>query len=180
LGPGLWTDIDNKDTVYEANTATNNSGEGIKHEISFDAKIVDNVVSGNGRGQSVWLWGAQILIQNSSRVDVSGNKVVVPADYGNGIGVILQNRDSHVASGNQIHDNDITYLDPNRGSTGAACDYEPECYLIQTNHFDNNHYHVSDLGRGHWFWLRPETWEQFRQHEMELQGTVDNTRARPR
>ncbi len=178
LGPGLWTDIDNKDTVYDGNTVLNNGGEGIKHEISFAAQVHGNTVSGNGRF-SVWLWGSQILIQNSSGVDVSGNQVTVPAGYGNGIGVILQNRGTWVARDNRIHDNDITYLDPRQGATGVACDYEAQCGLVQTNHFDSNHYHVSDLGRSHWFWRRAVKWEDFQgEPGQEPHGTVDVT-SRP-
>ena len=39
-----------------------------------------------------WLWGSQILIQNSSNVKVYRNLVEIAADFGNGIGVIYQDR----------------------------------------------------------------------------------------
>ena len=82
LGCGL--DIDNHNTLYEGNTVVNNNAEGIKHEISFSANIRDNVVSGNGRALSVWLWGSQILIQNSSGAEVSHNMIIVPQAMGMG------------------------------------------------------------------------------------------------
>ena len=47
-GPGLWTDYDNIDTLYEGNIVFSNANDGIKHEISYDAIIRDNIVAGNG------------------------------------------------------------------------------------------------------------------------------------
>ena len=47
-GPGLWTDHDNRDVLYERNRVVGNAGAGIFHEISYDAVIRDNVVEGNG------------------------------------------------------------------------------------------------------------------------------------
>jgi len=175
-GPGLWTDIENENATYEANRVTNNANEGIKHEISFAAKIHGNFVSGNGQAQSEWLWGSQILIQNSSGADVSENTVVAPKGYGNGIGVILQNRGKYVARDNAVHNNDITFLDAAKGYSGIACDYESEAGLIPANHFDNNHYHVTETGRKHWLWRMEEKWEEFQQkHGAETHGSVDTS-----
>lgn len=44
----------------------------------------NNVVRNNGRKFDAWLWGSQILIQNSQNVDVYNNVVTVAADAGNG------------------------------------------------------------------------------------------------
>ena len=77
-GPGLWTDIDNIDMLYQGNKVFLNADDGIKHEISYDAIIRNNVVAHNGTsGFDVWLWGSQILIQNSSNVEVYDNLVEV-------------------------------------------------------------------------------------------------------
>jgi hypothetical protein len=75
LGPGLWTDINNKNTLYEGNRTTNNT-EGIFHEISFHAVIRNNTVwnDGNnnfGRREA----DAGILIGESRDVEVYGNTV---------------------------------------------------------------------------------------------------------
>lgn len=59
-GPGLWTDTDNVNTLYEGNVVVGNAAEGIKHEVSYAAKIRGNIVCGNGRSDSTWLWGSQI------------------------------------------------------------------------------------------------------------------------
>jgi parallel beta-helix repeat protein len=183
-GPGLWTDGDNRDTLYEANTVTNNSGDGIKHEISFSVNIRGNTVSGNGRSLNVWLWGSQILIQNSSDADVSHNTVIVPRGYGNGIGIILQNRGAskrsavpYTGANNVVHDNDVTYLDPKSGASGVVCDYEPYATFIDTNHFDNNHYHVIETRGSHWMWKKWHTWESLREAGQETHGTIDNSSA---
>ena len=47
-GFGLWTDINNYNTLYENNLVVNNSGGGINHEISYDAVIRNNTLIGNG------------------------------------------------------------------------------------------------------------------------------------
>ncbi len=173
LGPGLWTDIDNRQTLYEGNKITDNLGTGIQHEISYSAIIRENFVSGNGRAQSVWLWGSQILIQNSSDVEVVHNNVVVPKGYGNGIGVIIQNRGKWVASNNIVHDNDITYLD-RTGVSGVVSDYPDGDHYIATNRFFDNRYHVVDLGRYHWLWKTGYTWETLKQTGQETNSSIDN------
>ena len=92
-GPGLWTDNDNIGALYEGNKVFMNADDGIKHEISYDATIRNNIVAHNGTsGFDIWLWGSQILIQNSSNVEVYGNLVEVSDGFGNGIGVIYQDR----------------------------------------------------------------------------------------
>jgi parallel beta-helix repeat protein len=74
-GPGLWTDIANVDTLYEDNLAESNTGPGIFHEISYEAIIRNNVVTGNGSDNDGWLWGAGIVIAASEGVQVIGNEV---------------------------------------------------------------------------------------------------------
>ena len=74
-GPGLWTDGNNIDTLYEGNRVVNNYGPGIFHEISYDAVIRNNVVEGNGFGYTGWIDGAGILVGDSPNVEVYGNTV---------------------------------------------------------------------------------------------------------
>ncbi len=47
-GPGLWTDIENYNTLYEFNRVEDNEGPGIFHEISRNARIRYNTVERNG------------------------------------------------------------------------------------------------------------------------------------
>jgi hypothetical protein len=75
IGPGLWTDINNKNTLYEGNRTTNNT-EGIFHEISFHAIIRNNTIWNDGNNT----FGhheedAGILIGESRDVEVYGNTV---------------------------------------------------------------------------------------------------------
>ncbi len=75
IGPGLWTDINNKNTLYEGNRTTNNT-EGIFHEISFKAIIRNNTVWNDGNNTYGHHDGdAGILIGESRDVEVYGNTV---------------------------------------------------------------------------------------------------------
>jgi parallel beta-helix repeat protein len=177
-GPGLWCDVDCIDVLIENNTVENNTaGPGIQYEISYSAKIRNNTVRNNYVGDSGWLWGAQILIQNSRDVEVYGNTVDVAADRGNGIGIIQQDRGNgahgpHIAANNYIHNNSITHRGK-QGANGEVADFKQEELLQQNNRFDYNNYHVADPDGWHWQWCAPLTWEGLRQHKQELHGTLD-------
>lgn len=94
-GPGLWTDIDTQNTLYEDNLVVNNSSTGIFHEISGPAIIRGNTVEGNGFGKPDWLWGAGILVAASINVEIYDNQVIDNAD---GIGGIQQERNDGPAA----------------------------------------------------------------------------------
>ncbi|HEX2404303.1 MAG TPA: right-handed parallel beta-helix repeat-containing protein, partial [Acidimicrobiia bacterium] len=74
-GPGLWTDIDNINTLYENNVVEGNSGAGIFHEISYSATIRNNQVRGNGFRNRGWLWEGGIMVAASQDVEIHGNIV---------------------------------------------------------------------------------------------------------
>ncbi|MFC7663584.1 right-handed parallel beta-helix repeat-containing protein [Methylorubrum suomiense] len=118
-GYGLWTDINNINTLYEGNTVANNLSGGINHEISYAATIRDNVLTGNGGEGVGWLWNGGIQIQNSKNVDVYRNYVDA-SEGGNAITMIQQDRGtgSHGAwttTGNSVHDNVIVDRTPGEG-----------------------------------------------------------------
>ncbi|MPZ99206.1 MAG: hypothetical protein GEU80_07680 [Dehalococcoidia bacterium] len=167
-GPGLWTDIDNIDTLIEDNLLEHNRAPGIKHEISYAAVIRNNVSQYNGLGYDTWLWGAQIVIQNSPDVEIYGNKIIVPAEGADGIGLVSQDRGPgaygpRVTKNAWVRDNEIIYLGSggNSGLAGA-------CGASDNNRFDRNTYrvpqqHLSDYqtykrwelcGRASWDMLR--------------------------
>jgi hypothetical protein len=154
-GPGLWTDYDNIETLYERNKVFFNGKEGIKHEISYGAIIRDNVVAANGKLKDNWLWGSQILIQNSSNVEVYGNLVEVSAEFGNGITVVHQDRGEGAhgpwhAVRNSVHDNSIIHLG-SRGQNGVVTDEEDDSYWTEAaNRFDRNSYVVPDRAVEYW------------------------------
>ena len=47
-GPGAWADTDNANTTYVGNTITDNDGEAIIEEISYNFSITDNYLAYNG------------------------------------------------------------------------------------------------------------------------------------
>jgi len=177
-GPGLWTDIDNIDVLYEGNTVFSNANDGIKHEISYDATIRDNVVAHNGKGHDVWLWGSQILIQNSRNVEVESNLVEVSNEFGHGIGVVHQDRGEGAygpwqATANRIHHNTVVHLS-RHGQNGMVMDTDEDWFWKRShNRFDWNTYIVSDGVEEYWnVHDRGEVWAAFRRLGYERNGEL--------
>jgi autotransporter passenger strand-loop-strand repeat protein len=163
-GSGLWGDIDNINALYENNVVVHNTINGISYEISYDAIIRNNILVGNGYGDTRgWGWGADINIQNSQNVQVYGNRVDMTGG-GNGIVLIQQDRGSgaygpYTTTGNQIHDNVIVDRD-GQGSIGGFADYDQSGMLDGGNTWSNNQYFMSD-GGDRFQWDGPETFAQF-------------------
>ena len=88
VGPGLWTDVGAIDTTYEGNEIVDNTGAGILHEISYDALVSDNDITGNGSPELGWVWGAGIQLANVSNVEVRSNRL-----EGNVNGIIATKQD---------------------------------------------------------------------------------------
>ena len=189
FGPGLWTDIDSINTLYESNIVMNNSnGAGIAHEISYAAVIRYNIVANNSLRQSSWLWGAQIMIQNSQNVQVYGNTVDVPAATtggSNGIAIIQQNRGTgaygpYLAINNSIHNNSIIYRGAYNGTTGQGADYNAAALASSGNNvFDYDTYHVQNISNAYWIWQTGLAWSGFQQVRQETHGSVDNIMPPP-
>ena len=164
-GPGLWSDIDSINTLYEDNVVVHNTINGISYEISYNAIIRNNTLVGNGYGDTRgWGWGTEINIQNSQNVQVYGNRVDMTGG-GNGIVLIQQNRGSgaygtYTTTGNQIHDNIIVDHDGN-GSIGGFADYNPSGMLNGGNTWSNNQYFMSD-GGDRFEWVGAKTFAQFK------------------
>ena len=155
-GPGVWLDTDVREAVIENNCIRDNDGIGIQYETSSAGLIRGNVVSRNGRdGYRSWLWGAAILIQNSSDVTVEDNKVVVGA--GNGIGLIHQAREqgafgAHATARNRVRHNTIVHLGPS-GSSGIVADAEEAVVRDGGNLFDENRYVLASTDAPFWRFL---------------------------
>ena len=98
---------------------TDNYNEGVFYEISDTATITNNKLAHNGQA-SPWLFGGGIVMSSSADVEVSGNIVIVNADYGNGITALWTDRHLNYAvvghtpplrvENINVHNNDITYL----------------------------------------------------------------------
>ena len=185
-GPGLWSDIDNIDVLYEGNTVFLNAGDGIKHEISYDAIIRNNIAARNGTGRfDDWLWGSQILVQNSSNVDVYRNLVEVSSSFGNGIGVIHQDRGNGAYGpwngvNNSVHDNTIIHLG-SRGENGVVTDTDDDWFWENgNNRFDGNIYIVTDQEREYWTSMdRFEAWDGLQGLGFEGNGELSVEQRAP-
>ena len=95
---------------------------------------------------------AQINIQNSSNVDVYGNKIDMTG--ANGIALIQQNRGTGsygpwVTTNNSVHDNIIVSHDAT-GVSGGAGDYNMAS-MLNGNTWTNNHYFMADVGNRFWW-----------------------------
>lgn len=186
LGPGLWSDIDNVDVLYEGNRVFLNGAAGITYEISYGATIRDNVVARNGTAEiDGWLWASQILIQNSSDVEVYNNLIEVSEKFGNGIGVIYQDRGEGAygpwhAVGNSVHDNTIVHLG-SRGQNGIVTDTDEESFWrTSDNQFDRNTYIVADSEARYWTSNdRNEVWATLETLGFEEHGNMRVERRAP-
>jgi len=176
-GSGIWTDIGIHDAHVAGNRVFGNRRPGIHHEVSGSARILDNLVVGNGHGDDRWLWGAQILIQNARDTLVAGNTVVVGPDRGNGIGMVHQRRDDppgapNPTTGNLIRDNLVVHAGA-RGETGAVADAELAVLYEGGNRFDRNHYVVASAAERRWTWRgAARDWSGLRAAGHEADGTL--------
>jgi len=148
IGPGLWTDIDAVDTLYELNLVERNTGPGIFHEISYAATIRNNTVIGNGTDSSGWLWGAGIVVAASPEVEVFGNEVRGNA---NGIAGIQQERGSgdfgpHLLSSLYVHDNIIELGD---GGIGIVEDVGDSAVFTDYDNRFNRNIYEGPVGRAY-------------------------------
>jgi hypothetical protein len=151
-GPGLWTDIDNVDSLVEDNLVTGNHRNAIYHEISYAAVIRDNVVIGNGFGQDGWLWGGGIVVAGSQDVEITGNHL---AGNANGISLIEQDRGEgrygeYVLRNITVENNRV---EMGSGQTGAVIDNgDDEVFSPGNIIFRTNTYVVADVGGEFWEW----------------------------
>lgn len=175
-GPGLWTDANNVNVLYENNVVFRNAGDGIKHEISYNAVIRDYISMYNGFGMHRWLWGAQILVQNSSRTVVTGNLVDTLPEGGNAISIIYQNREADggrwVSTENRITDNRLILR--GRARAGMGADFDRLWFFRDAgNVFDRNDYRVAE-GRSRFWSHRGDfrSLDYVKAHGLETSGTV--------
>lgn len=175
-GNGLWTDIDNINVLIEGNKVFDNAGTGIMHEISYKAIIRNNTIARNGHNKYNWLWGSQILVQNSQDVEVYGNLIEIAPDFGNGIGIIHQDRGTglygpYLTTNNNVHHNRVVHTGAN-GISGVAVDFDRATFWNQMkNRFRQNTYiSPSDNIRGWGFENRELRWE-----DVQARGSEENS-----
>jgi hypothetical protein len=156
-GPGLWTDGDNVDTIYEGNRVEYNATAGIFHEIGYDAVIRNNVVRHNNAsqlGKSLW-WGANIFLNASQNVEVYGNTI----EGRHGLGIVDTGKrgagklGARHAQHNNVHDNVFKLTAGERvGTEGVAGE------ASKKNRFVNNIYYLTDLAGPYFNGLTKEGW----------------------
>jgi parallel beta-helix repeat protein len=117
---GIWYDINASNNEIDHNRVANNAEGGIFYEISQNATIHDNTVTGNGAAACGWLWGAGIGIASSFNVQVYSNTL---SGNCNGIGGTQQNRTdsappAHLLMNLSVHNNSIA----SSGQTGVVAD----------------------------------------------------------
>jgi parallel beta-helix repeat protein len=159
-GPGLWADGGNMDTHYEYNVVSDNWGAGIQHEISYDATIRHNAISGNGRSHKGWAWEAGIQIQSSggrTLIEIADNDVT---DNANGITLLDSGHRSrerpapygpHVVQNVWVHHNRVT-MEVGQ-TTGAVQDTESQrVFSSNHNRFEANTYYLRSLNQRSFSW----------------------------
>ena len=157
-GPGLWTDIENSQSLYEYNWTKRNKVAGILHEISFSAVIRYNTAEEDGfhPGQtSIW-YGAGILVRESSNVQVYGNTV---KNCANGIGGIQTNRGlssngtPFLLQNLSVHDNVIANPRTYAAGIVKSANLDNSVFTSQNNHFQNDKFTLAVLNGKYFVWL---------------------------
>ena len=140
FGPGLWTDIDNYNTLYELNVVEDNAGIGIFHEISYDCVIRRNTVRRNGWGGSDWIWGGGIIIAASGGTGCNVYENTLE-DQPDGLIAVQQNRGSFIAQNIHFYDNTVRLRSPENADdfNGAIQDNGFEIFSRNVT-FENNDY----------------------------------------
>ena len=132
-GPGLWVDTNNIYTTVDGNTISDNWGAGIYDEISYNALIINNTITGNGMPSSPgggqrrgWAWDAGIQLRRSGGVSavspliISGNTV---ANNYNGISLIQSPRSSCIGRYGPCNVQNVlvenNWITMSQGATGA-------------------------------------------------------------
>lgn len=172
-GPGLWTDYNNYMTLYEGNTVRDNYGPGILHEVSYDAVIRNNTITGNAHR----FYFGGVLVASSSNVEVSGNRL---RDNDGGIVGLQDDRGSgdrgvFHTTGLTVYDNEIAWAG---GLHGLLYNSGPDITQPNSNVFDQNTY--TNTGTPTFRWGRADlSWEEWQDLGYDLEGTVQSGTEQP-
>ncbi len=149
-GPGLWTDIENENTLYEHNHTKSNREAGILHEISYHAVIRNNLIENDGFSAShrtePW-YGAGIIVASSADVEVYDNTV---RDCMNGvIGLQARRGLSHrgtpyLLRNLYVHDNVITQGQGIAAGIVRSSLLGDAVFNSWNNRFTHNLFHLAD------------------------------------
>ncbi len=178
-GVGLWTDIDNRDVLYEGNRVEYNVREGIAHETNGPGCVIrNNTLVGNGQQdvrKNYWLWGAGIGVHASPNVEVYGNTL---RDNATGIALVQQARGGgaygqYLVQNVYVHDNTIdvgTTWEWAR-SAGAVSDVDSTIYT-RNNRFERNTYTLGQNPRPYNWAGDYRRWSEWRAYGVDASGTA--------
>jgi hypothetical protein len=157
-GPGLWTDLENDNTLYDRNHTASNREAGILHEVSYHAIIRNNVIENDGFSDLAktepW-YGAGIIIAASADVEVYSNSVT---NCMNGIvGTQPQRELSHkgtpyLLQNLNVHDNSITQSQGVAAGVVRSGLLGDDVFASQNNRFVNNQFHLADSSAKYFTW----------------------------
>jgi parallel beta-helix repeat protein len=155
-GPGFWTDGSESRITIARNRVERNSGNGILVELSYDAKVSQNVVRRNAIRSRGWCQAGGIVVAESPDVEVSGNTV---SRNGDGICLSQQDRGTdpvlgpHALNDVYVHDNTVVM---ERGHTGLI-EYvgDTSYYTSRNNRFEHNVYSLGCGERRSFIWMQP-------------------------
>jgi hypothetical protein len=163
-GPGLWTDINNVNCLYQNNISSDNWRSGIYHEISYACEFDGNTLERNG-GDTQWgnlLTNCGIEILSSPNADIHDNIVT---DNHHGICI----RDDERDTGNQgsldvvntvVTSNTITQASSGTGGLTGFQDGEGNGYDGDGNVFTLNIYCLSGSDTAFFSWDGSDTLTQ--------------------
>lgn len=157
-GPGLWTDLENEDTVYDHNQTKSNREAGILHEVSYHAVIRDNLIENDGFGasrQTTPWYGAGIIVAGSADVEVYGN--TVRACMNGIVGTQPRRELSHrgtpyLLRNLYVHDNTITQGQGIAAGIVRAALLGDAVFTSWNNRFTHNQFHLADPGAKCFAW----------------------------
>jgi parallel beta-helix repeat protein len=159
-GPGLWTDLNNIDCLYDGNRVEDNDWSGIFHEVSYACVIRNNTVRRNGfhiPGQTTAVDGAGILVSSSRDTEIYGNVV-----EDNRTGIAGQETDrptplppsgygSHDLVNLWVHNNSVRQMDGGRAAGVVDLDPNADPYAqTANNRWANNTYTIGTATRWRW------------------------------
>ncbi len=157
-GPGLWTDIENVNALYEQNRTSGNKVAGILHEISHDAVIRNNTIENDGfaaPGKTSPWYGGGIVLTASDNVEVYGNTVT---NCMNGIVGLQPNRqgkngNAYLLRNIYVHDNIVTQSQGIAAGIIRSDRLDNSVFTSAGNRFSNNTFHLADPSAKCFAWM---------------------------
>jgi hypothetical protein len=188
LGPGIWCDGCWRGSTFSVSNSriVHNKGAGVDFEITWGGSVTNTYFAGNAYDQvgKSCFWGAQLLVQNSPGVTVTGNTFnssggenalcTVNTVRSVGLPTYPETVTPFVATGNTfiLHGAALTGNAGNRNGTSTFQSSDPSAanYYL----FDRNIYEVDSLSAAHWSsWVTsPMTWAAWRNLGQDAVNTL--------